>query len=69
DVPFEAASDYLYVAEGDYDVIVMVAGTGTVAIGPATVSLASGSTYTVVARENAEGSGFGVPLLDDFIIN
>ncbi|MDX1636136.1 MAG: DUF4397 domain-containing protein [Marinobacter sp.] len=69
DVPFEAASDYLYVAEGDYDVIVTVAGTGTVAIGPATVSLASGSTYSVVARENADGSGFDVTLLDDFIIN
>ena len=67
DVPYEVASDYLYVAEGQYDVSVTVAGTGTVAIGPATVDLATGGTYTLVARENETGSGFAVTLLDDFI--
>lgn len=67
DVPYEAASDYLYVAAGQYDVIVTVAGTGTVAIGPVTVDLADNSTYTLVARENADGSAFAVTTLDDFV--
>ncbi len=67
-VPYKAASDYLYVAEGQYDVSVTVAGTGTLAIGPVTVTLANNGTHTLVARENADGSGFAVTTLDDPVV-
>lgn len=69
DVPYEASSGYLDVAEGDYDIIVTAAGTGTAAIGPVSVSLAAGGVYTVVAREDADfgnNGSFTVTTLDDF---
>lgn len=69
DVPYEASSGYLDVAEGDYEVIVTPTGTGTAAIGPVNVSLLAGGVYTVVAREdeNFDTSGtFTVTTLDDF---
>jgi Domain of unknown function (DUF4397) len=65
-VPFKAASDYLSVPAGDYQVRVTVAGTKTVAIDTGTLSLAPEENYTAVALD-AQGGGapFQVKLLND----
>lgn len=66
DVPFEAASGYLSVAPGTYQVTVTVAGDKeAVAIGPAEVSVTAGGIFTAVAHNN--GDGFGLLLMDDFV--
>lgn len=63
-VPFEAASGYLSVAPGTYQVTVTVAGNkDAVAIGPAEVSVTAGGIFTAVAHNN--GDGFGLLLLAD----
>jgi len=66
-VPFLADTDFLSVAEGDYDVIVTPTGTKDAAIGPAAISLDANGIYTIIARD---GEGGGTPLnvilLDDF---
>jgi hypothetical protein len=66
-VDFETETGYVALAGGDYDVTITVAGTQTVAIGPATIMLSDGGVYTAAARD-APGSGapFGLILLDDF---
>jgi hypothetical protein len=66
-VDFEAETGYVSLAEGSYDVTVTVAGTKTIAIGPATISLVNGEVYTAVARDAVGGGApFGLILLDDF---
>ncbi len=68
DVAFGESSGYLPVAAGDYDVYVTAAGTGTVAIGPVSVTLENGGVYTAVAREAADygsSGAFTVTGLDD----
>ena len=63
-VPFEAASGYLSVAPGTYQVTVTVAGNkDAVAIGPAEVSVTAGGIFTAGAHNN--GDGFGLLLLTD----
>ncbi len=67
DVPFQANTGFLSLAEGDYDVTVTPAGSKTPAIGPATISLANGGIYTAVARDaTGGGTPLGLILLDDF---
>lgn len=66
-VDFEAETGYVSLAEGSYDVTVTVAGTKTIAIGPATVALQAGEVYTAVARDAVGGGApFGLILLDAF---
>lgn len=65
-VPYKAASDYLTVDAGEYQVRVTVAGTQTVAIDTGTVELVSRGVYSAIAVD-AEGGGapFGALLLKD----
>ncbi len=67
DVAFRDSTDYLYLAEGEYEVTVTPAGTTDAAIGPLTVDVETGGVYTAIARD-AEGGGapFDVILLDEF---
>ncbi len=69
-VPFKAASDYLSLAAGNYDVAVAPTGTRTPAIGPVGISVSNGKTYTAIARDSAGGGApFGLILMDDFQAN
>jgi uncharacterized protein DUF4397 len=65
-VPFGAASNYLEVPAGNYQVRVTVAGTRTVAIDTGALSLAAGAVRTAIALD-APGGGppFSVLLLAD----
>jgi hypothetical protein len=54
-VPFKAASDYLSVPAGSYEIRVTVAGTKTVAIDSGTVALTAGQIRTVVALDAVGG--------------
>jgi len=66
-VDFQDETGYVSLAAGSYDVTVTVAGTKTVAIGPAPIMVAAGGVYTVAARDAAGGGApFGLILLDDF---
>jgi len=65
-VPFKAASGYLVVDEGTYQVRVTVAGTKTVAIDTGAVELDGGTRLTAIARDNVGGGApFSLLLLDD----
>lgn len=67
-IPFKANTGFLALPGGDYDVTVTAAGTKTVAIGPATISVADGGIYTAVARDPLPGdTDFGLIVLDDFL--
>jgi hypothetical protein len=67
-VDFKANTGFLAVPAGDYDVTVTLAGTKTVAIGPATISISDGGVYTAVARDPLPGeASFGLIVLDDFV--
>jgi len=67
-VPFKADTGYLPVPAGSYDVVITAAGSTAAAIGPLTVQLDAGGTYTAIARDAA---GIGLPLdvilMDDFV--
>jgi hypothetical protein len=72
-VAYKANTGFLGLPAGvDYDVTVTIAGTKDIAIGPATLPvLNAGGIYTAIARDpdpTVMGDGFGVILLDDFII-
>ncbi|MFK8051843.1 MAG: DUF4397 domain-containing protein [Woeseiaceae bacterium] len=67
DIPFQAETGYVSLAEGDYTVTVTPTGTTTAAIGPANITIANGGVYTAVARDPLPGeTAFGLILLDDF---
>lgn len=72
DVPFSAATGYLAVAAGTYNVRVTPAGGGNVAISADGIELRDGGVYTAIARdgiENGESTiqDLGLILLDDFV--
>lgn len=75
DVPFEAATGYLAVAPGTYNVRVTPAGNpGVVAIAADGIELSASGVYTVIARDGIENgesviTDFGFILLDDFVPN
>ncbi len=58
-VPFKAASDYLAVAAGSYEVYVTPTGSKTVALDSGSVALSAGQIRTAVALDAAGG---GTPL-------
>lgn len=67
DIPFQAETGYVSLAEGDYTVTVTPTGTTTAAIGPANISISNGGVYTAIARDPLPGeTAFGLILLDDF---
>jgi len=65
-VPFKAASDYLAVAAGSYEVFITPTGSKTVAIDSGSITIAAGAIRTAVALD---APGGGTPLtavvLDD----
>ena len=63
DVAFRDASDYLAVAEGDYDIVVAFAGAEE-AFRVAGVTLDAGGVYTAIARDEEGGTG----VADEFIL-
>jgi hypothetical protein len=66
DIPFGANTGYLALEAGSYDVSVTLAGTKTVAIGPATITIDNGGVYTAIARDPLPGStAFGLAVLVD----
>lgn len=58
-VPFKAASDYLTVAAGSYEVFITPTGTKTVALDSGALTLTAGQIRTAVALD---ATGGGVPL-------
>lgn len=67
-VPFQAASDYLEVPAGSYQIRITVAGTKTVALDSGAVPLSAGQIRTVIARDDTDGNGgapFGAVILED----
>lgn len=68
DVPFRANTGYLALPEGDYNVIVTLAGSKDPAIGPAGISIANGGVYTAIARDPLpESMEFGLIVLEDVL--
>lgn len=66
-VPFGANTGYAALPAGDYDVVVTVAGTSTVAIS-ASISIADGGVYTAIARDPEPGSQeFGLEVVVDVL--
>ena len=65
-VPFGAASDYLAVPAGDYQVRVAPAGSKTVVIDSGTLTLVAGQVRTAIAVDSQGGGGpFDLLLLPD----
>ncbi|MDJ0918472.1 MAG: DUF4397 domain-containing protein [Woeseiaceae bacterium] len=64
---YAESSGFAAVPAGTYDAIVTLAGTETIAIGPAALpALSNGDVVTVIARDPAQGSdAFGVTLFAD----
>jgi len=58
-VPFKAASDYLAVAAGSYEVYITPTGTKTVALDSGSLALSAGQIRTAVALD---APGGGIPL-------
>ena len=68
-VGFRADTGYLSLLPGSYDVTVTLAGTKTIAIGPAPFMLDAGGVYTAVAIDpdvDVANDPFDAILLDDF---
>jgi hypothetical protein len=59
-VPFKAASDYLAVAAGSYEVYITPTGTKTVALDSGSLALSAGQIRTAVALD---APGGGIPLI------
>ncbi|MET1254853.1 DUF4397 domain-containing protein [Aliikangiella maris] len=68
DVALTADSGFVSLLPGDYDVILTVAGSKDIALGPVSVTLNGAGIYTAIARD-AAGGGLpaGLILLDDFL--
>ena len=60
---YPSASPYAQVPAGTYDVNVLAAGTGTVAISAPGTSVAAGGVYTAVATGTASAGSLGVILV------
>ncbi len=70
DIPYQAETGYVSLAEGSYFVTVTAAGSKTPAIGPAEIVVVNGGVYTAIARDpsgtNPNLDTLGLILLDDF---
>lgn len=62
---YPSASPYAQVPAGTYDVNVLAAGTGTVAISAPGTSVADGGVYTAFATGTASAGSLGVILVQD----
>src|SRR5215210_3832664 len=62
---YPSASPYAQVPAGTYDVNVLAAGTGTIAISAPGTSVADGGVYTAFATGTASAGSLGVILVQD----
>jgi hypothetical protein len=68
DFDFRTVTDYLSLAEGDYDVIVTGVDSKDPVIGPKTISIANGGVYTAIARQpGGDAMDFDVIVLADVL--
>lgn len=63
--PYKGDSGYLQLAAGTYNVTVTAEGSKDVVIDPATITVANGGVYTILARDGVNQMGTDVTLLDD----
>ena len=68
DFDFRTVTDYLSLAEGDYDVIVTGVDSKDAVIGPKTISIENGGVYTAIARQpGGDVQDFDVIVLADVL--
>jgi hypothetical protein len=64
-VPYEAVTPYVQLAEGSYDIAVTGAGSKTPAIGPLTVGVDAGGIYTIIALDGENQTAPTAAVLND----
>ena len=68
DFDFRTVTDYLSLAEGDYDVIVTGVDSKDAVIGPKTISIENGGVYAAIARQpGGDVQDFDVIVLDNVL--